>query len=92
MTAAFPERLPATGRSQRWRSVPGTQQQTMLKLFVLGERSGDPADWSQWRSRTLVLAESLEAALAMDDSQSIGCEVDMTKCGVLMHEQPRGGF
>ena len=37
-----------------------------LKLFVLGELSGDPADWElRWSNRTFVFAETVEQARAM---------------------------
>jgi hypothetical protein len=36
-----------------------------LKLFVLGESSGNPDEWSRFGSRALVLARSAEEALSM---------------------------
>ena len=36
-----------------------------LRLFVVGESSGDPADWSEWPHRALVIAENVEEALTI---------------------------
>jgi hypothetical protein len=35
-----------------------SDQDHKLKLFVVGERSGDPADWDELSSRAIVWAES----------------------------------
>ena len=36
-----------------------------LRVFVVGELSGDPADWSELTGRTFVIAASEEEALAL---------------------------
>jgi hypothetical protein len=41
-----------------------------LKLFVVGESSGDPSTWSQWTVKTLVVAETAVDALRMADRDS----------------------
>jgi hypothetical protein len=43
-----------------------------LKLFVLGEESGDPDDWSKYGDRAFVMAETSEQALALHDRFSNG--------------------
>ena len=35
-----------------------------LKLFVVGESSGDPAEWSEWPDRVFVMARDGDEALA----------------------------
>jgi hypothetical protein len=36
-----------------------------LKLFVVGESSGDPATWSEWPNRSFVLAHDAEEAVGL---------------------------
>jgi len=36
-----------------------------LKLYVVGETSGDPAEWSEWGDRVLVIARSAEEAMEL---------------------------
>jgi hypothetical protein len=36
-----------------------------LRLFVVGESSGDPADWSEYPCRAYVIAGSAEEAVRM---------------------------
>ena len=35
-----------------------------LKLYVVGESSGDPERWNQWASRVFVIATSPDDAIA----------------------------
>lgn len=55
-----------------------------VRLFIVGERSGNPADWSDWGPRTLVLARSAEEAQAMAEHSSAVAEVQLDKPGVLL--------
>ena len=64
----------------------------MMKLYVLGTTNPNPEEWGAWNTRALVLAASLEAALALDDSFSVGCEVDMSRACHLMRDEPRNGL
>jgi hypothetical protein len=54
-----------------------------LKLFVVGELSGDPSRWSRLSKRTLVLARTPEEALEMADFSVICAEVDLSQPAVL---------
>jgi hypothetical protein len=56
-----------------------------LKLYVVGESSGDPKSWFGYGSRDLVLAESAADAIAMCDAdpREAVSLVDMTERGVL---------
>lgn len=38
-----------------------------LTLYVVGTKSGDPADWSPWDELSLVVASSPEEAVALAD-------------------------
>jgi hypothetical protein len=57
-----------------------------LKLFVVGERSGDPNDWGQWTTKALVIASSAEEALRLTDRDPRGpvSELKLTTACVLM--------
>lgn len=59
-----------------------------LKLFVVGESSGDPENWSGFGSRVFVIASNAAEALALAGDLAAPCvaEVDMTKPSVLVHE------
>lgn len=53
-----------------------------LKLFVVGELSGDPEEWSPWGGYGLVLARSKEEALSFVDHIH-AAEVEFDKAKVL---------
>ena len=36
-----------------------------MKLYVVGESSGNPEDWSEWPLRSLVIASSSEEAMKL---------------------------
>lgn len=59
-----------------------------LRLFVVGESSGDPAEWSPYSCRCLVFAENAEAAkeLAGDWGSGPAVEVVPTKSVAFAHE------
>jgi hypothetical protein len=61
-----------------------------LKLFVVGETSGDPSKWHPYGGWSLVLAHDKNEALAFDDSQSIATEVSIDEPTFLCHV-PLGG-
>lgn len=61
-----------------------------LKLFVVGESSGNPDDWPG-SGYGLVVARSKEEALTMSDWH-IAAEVIFNKPVVLMAERQRGEF
>lgn len=58
-----------------------------LKLFVVGERSPHPDDWSEFGGWSLVIAKSTEEALAIvgDLGHGPATEVDMSKPSLLHH-------
>ncbi len=59
-----------------------------LKLFVLGESSGDPVDWSGWGRRAFVLATSKDEALSLHDGYSDAAEVIAVEPCVLGRDDP----
>ncbi len=59
-----------------------------LKLYVLGESSGDPDDWGAWGRRALVLAETSEQALALHDAFGLVAEVKGTRPVLLAQDRP----
>jgi hypothetical protein len=59
----------------------------VMKLYVLGERSGDPNDWRQYGSRVFVLARSREEALSLHSEFSTHvAEVPTTEPCILCHD------
>lgn len=54
-----------------------------LELFVIGELSGNPGEWSDRGPRIIVLAHDGEEALLFADHSSMATEVILTP-GVLM--------
>lgn len=38
-----------------------------LKLYVVGESSGDPSKWRQWATKSLVIAENPQEAIRLVD-------------------------
>jgi hypothetical protein len=56
-----------------------------LKLYIVGESSGDAKDWSPYSNVALVVAENETAAMEMTDRDAAVAEVDMTKARVLVH-------
>jgi hypothetical protein len=65
-------------------------QMKKMKLYVLGESSGDPDNWGPYTQRALVLARSKEEALAMGDFTSVATEVWVNKPGLLCLDQAGG--
>jgi hypothetical protein len=62
-----------------------------LKLFVVGEESGDPDEWHESRRRVLVFAESAEQARGACHAMYLGkpvCEVKPLEPCVLYEEPP----
>ena len=57
-----------------------------FKLFVVGERSGDPSTWSRWISKMLVLARDEAHASELSDGFSRG------RCGRLTPHRSRAAF
>jgi hypothetical protein len=57
-----------------------------LKLFVVGESSGDPSTWDAWTQKHLVIAASKERAIALTDRDPSyrAAEVEFTEEGILM--------
>jgi len=54
------------------------------KLFIVGESSGDPDNWSDWGPRTIVVARSADEARTMAEHSSAVAEVKLDKPGVLL--------
>lgn len=63
---------------------------TGFRIFIIGESSGDPADWSDWGARTLVVARSAEEARTMAEHSSAVAEVCLDKPGVLLTTEGMG--
>ena len=67
----------------------------MKRLFVVGEDSPKPGDWSEWSSRVLVLAsdenEAREIAGDLVDERFVA-EVDMSESAFLYYELPAYAF
>ncbi len=56
-----------------------------FRLFVVGERSGDPSTWSRWASKVLVLARDEAHAIDLSDGFSnVAVLVDTTIPGRLL--------
>jgi hypothetical protein len=63
-----------------------------LKLYVVGERSGDPADWPVQCSRAYVVAYDTEEARAlvrMGEGEPVA-EVALAEPMVLLYEEDNG--
>jgi hypothetical protein len=54
-----------------------------LKLFVLGESSPDPEEWSGCGTMAIVIAASKDEALSMVDFTSTATEIAMDKTAIL---------
>lgn len=58
-----------------------------LKLFVLGERSGNPDDWHEWvYDRMIVVAENADAAKAFEPDYDDVFEIDLSISRLIAHE------
>lgn len=55
------------------------QVEVMMKLFVVGETSPDPKDWSIWSEFQIVIAGSPEQALEMTGRTGDVTEVPMNR-------------
>lgn len=60
-----------------------------MKLYIVGEYSSDPENWSAWSEWSLVIAESPEQArkLANAGDSEIVTEIPMNKA-VLLYTMP----
>jgi hypothetical protein len=54
-----------------------------LKLFVVGESSSDPATWSKWGGRAIVIAHDAEEAYGMVEGFSGVTEIPLDKPVIL---------
>ena len=61
-----------------------------LKLFVVGESSGDPADWGDWTERIFVIAKDPDSALRMCHSCALPVSEIVMKPGIIARRQVRG--
>lgn len=55
-----------------------------MKLFVAGETSPNPDDWSIWSEWSLIIAETAEEASKLDGLNRSCVEVTMQKAMVLV--------
>jgi hypothetical protein len=71
--------------------IGGTEQKE-LKLYVVGESSGDPASWSIYGSRKVVIAKDEKQACDLADcSESVSVRLlELCEPMVLMDEYYRG--
>jgi hypothetical protein len=60
-----------------------------LKLFVVGESSGNPENWSEWGDRAFVIASNEEEALLLV-GDLCGPSVVEVSCDkpILLHYEP----
>jgi hypothetical protein len=63
-----------------------------LKLYVVGELSGDPNRWSRFSKRSFVLASTPEEALEMSGSGVVCAEVDCSQPLVLFRDEGGSEF
>jgi hypothetical protein len=71
-------------------SLSTTSVEDRLKLFVIGETSGNPKDWSAYGFRILVLAHNEEEALRFNDGEGDVAEVNADGPVILCREEYRG--
>jgi hypothetical protein len=57
-----------------------------LRLFVVGESSGDPDEWSSYTNRAIVIAHDEEEARGLVDFSNMVTEIVFTRAVELMHE------
>jgi hypothetical protein len=67
-------------------------KKTVLKLYVVGELSGDPGRWSRLSRRSLVIARTPEQALEMADFSVVCAEVDFSQPAVLSLQEGRSEY
>jgi hypothetical protein len=62
---------------------------SQLKLFVVGESSGDPERWSEYSERVFVIAADKEEARAIagDLVADVAAEVELSKPGMLAYRR-----
>ena len=60
-----------------------TEEKPKLKLYVVGQSSGDPAQWVGWTSFALVLAQNEEQAASLFDVAPIIREVQVHEPTIL---------
>ena len=65
-----------------------SEEQLTLRLYVVGESSGNPRDWSRYWGRKLVMATSPEQACDISDGAR-AVLVEATEAIVLMEENSR---
>jgi hypothetical protein len=64
-----------------------------LRLFVVGELSGDPDKWGEWGERTLVIAnDEQEAASLAEAGTDAVTEVAFVRPCALMTDKGRSGL
>ena len=64
------------------------QNVKQMKLFVVGESSGNPDDWSEWPIRALVIAGSADEAIALSETFGpLAVEVSFEKPGILFKDE-----
>jgi hypothetical protein len=59
-----------------------------LILFVIGDSSGNPKDWSEYGKLAFVMAESIEQAKSMVDFSSRGAEVVCGEPTIICEKSP----
>lgn len=50
-----------------------------LKLFVLGEISGNPDEWQEYCGHAIVIARTKEEALSLHDGYGYACEISLDR-------------
>jgi len=64
-----------------------------LKLYVVGESSGNPDEWYDWGELSLVLATNEREAAELGDCPSAAvAEVDANRPLVLLRREAAGGL
>jgi hypothetical protein len=67
--------------------------QSEMKLFVVGETSGNPGEWNPWNPyRAIVVARNEEEARGLAEGSRSVAEIPLTRPVKLMVEELPGGF
>lgn len=70
-----------------------SENEKKLRLFVIGESSGDPGDWLPWNPyRAIVIAHDEEEARSLVEGSSTVTEIPFTRAIKLMSESAPDGL
>ncbi len=73
--------------------LPKPESLDEFKLFIVGESSGNPEDWTPWNPhRAIVVAHDKEEAISLVDSAASVAEIPLTRAVKLMSESAPDGL